>query len=234
MIQLELLWRLQCIDREIFSINKILKNRELYDRLKMIKDSYMDIKKNVDAETAEYEKCCGDIEKLNCELKQLDIKLKEDNRRLYQDGQNMKAIDNIQKEIQSYHNKIDHTENQLFRMMESSEKLNKNITEEKDKLSALRDEMEKLKNKYIEDSEQCNKKLQELNEKREDLKKEIDTSLMRRYDSIAAKKGIAVAQVKDGACTQCGVKLNAMLYDMLKKSGRICLCDYCGRILYIE
>lgn len=234
MIQLELLWKLQCIDREILSINKILKNRELYNRLKMIKDSYMEIKKTVDAKTAEYDKCRRDMEKLNCELKQLDIKLKEDNKRLYQDGQNMKAIDNLQKEIQSCNSKIDQIENQLFIMMEGNEKLNKDITENKDKLSALRYEMEKLKSKYIEDSERCNKKLQELNEKREGLKKEIDTSLMQRYDDIAAKKGIAVSQVKDGACTQCGVRLNAMLYDMLKKSEHICQCDYCGRILYIE
>lgn len=47
------------------------------------------------------------------------------------------------------------------------------------------------------------------------------------------RRGIAVALVKNKACSACGSRLNASLLDATLTSGQITRCDACGRILYL-
>jgi predicted nucleic acid-binding Zn-ribbon protein len=47
------------------------------------------------------------------------------------------------------------------------------------------------------------------------------------------RRGVAVAQVVDKACSACGSTLNATLLHVAHSPNQINLCDTCGRILYI-
>jgi DNA-directed RNA polymerase subunit RPC12/RpoP len=55
-----------------------------------------------------------------------------------------------------------------------------------------------------------------------------------KYNDIVCRKNNPVSPVRNGVCMECGFKLNAILFENLKKGSKINLCDHCGRILYIE
>jgi predicted nucleic acid-binding Zn-ribbon protein len=51
-------------------------------------------------------------------------------------------------------------------------------------------------------------------------------------DSVAKRRGIAVAAVRDGHCEACQVRLRPQLIMEIRKGDRIVQCESCMRILY--
>lgn len=234
MLQLELLWRLQCIDREINIIKKDVESKNSYKRLSEIKRDYGLLNTSLENGCRELEQNKKAIALLNVDLRVFDQKYKENNSKLYESDQNLKTIDNLQREISSYKEKIDETEDSILKLIEIGEKLNITIKERKEKLSIYKNDFNELKEQYTENSKKDKQSLEALNITRENIVKELDETLVKQYNDIACKKNNPVSAVIVGTCTECGVKLNAMLLDSVRKKNDICLCDYCNRILYID
>jgi predicted nucleic acid-binding Zn-ribbon protein len=234
MLQLELLWSLQCIDREINNVKRRLKDRTTYNQLSEIKCEYDIIKAELDKNINELGVNAKNTTRLNGDLKYLDQKIKDENERLYVEGSNIKIIENIQREMENYKKLIDETENKLLKYIEKNEVLGSRITEYKGRLSELKCRFEVLKKTYTEEEDRNKKDKNALEERRENIIKEFDNSLLAQYNNIALRKNNPVSLVDNGVCTECGVKLNAMLYDTLKRRDNINYCEHCGRILYIE
>lgn len=234
MLQMEILWRLQCVDREIHGLKKDKKLKELQERLVKIKDSYNSLKATFEESSLHKSENDRGIAKLNGDLEELDRRLKESSRRLYQDGQNIKAVDNLQKEIDTHKSKIDETENRFLKVIEAGENLEADIKNKRNQLSNCKDEFNRLKAIYDEENMKSKMVISKLETQRESILKELDPIIFSQYSSISAKIINAVSEVGDGICMECGVKLNAMLYDNVKKKNQICCCEYCGRILYYD
>lgn len=234
MIQLELLWALQCIDREIISLKKDTSSKEIYNRLSLIKSEYVRFKAMFEKGVLELDENNKTAQRLNADLKVLDQKVKDNNEKMYDECDSIKIIDSLQTEIDECKLKIDSIENEVLGIIDANERLNKDIGDKKRKLQEIKREFETLKGEYSNRVEENKQRLQELNERRKKLTGEIDHELIKQYDDIASRKNNPVSQVKDITCLECSVKLNAMLYDALKKRNQLCKCDNCGRILYIE
>jgi predicted nucleic acid-binding Zn-ribbon protein len=59
--------------------------------------------------------------------------------------------------------------------------------------------------------------------------------LLRSYENIARRRhGVALAQVRDGACAQCGMLVRPHVVQELRraKAAELFTCENCGRILY--
>jgi predicted nucleic acid-binding Zn-ribbon protein len=68
---------------------------------------------------------------------------------------------------------------------------------------------------------------------RRDLAAEIDPRLLAIYDQVARmRKGIAMAEAKDGHCTICHVRLRPQVFNDIRRNHSIIQCDSCQRILY--
>jgi predicted nucleic acid-binding Zn-ribbon protein len=52
-------------------------------------------------------------------------------------------------------------------------------------------------------------------------------------DSVAKRRGIAVAAIRDGHCEACQVRLRPQLIMEIRKGDRIAQCESCMRILYV-
>jgi len=219
---------------EISSLKKDSLNKELYKRLNTIKDEYNSVKEIYDKEIIELNNNNKASQKLNRDLEDLDEKLRGSNKRIYDEGNNIKIIESLQKEIEGYESRIDEVENELLKIIEMNEKLDNDIRMKRRKLHKLKKEFETLKEEYAKNNEANKQKLQELDQRRKKIIAEIDEKIVKQYNDIASKKSNPISQVKDGACTECGVKLNAMLYDVLRKRKQLCKCDNCGRILIIN
>jgi len=234
MLQLELLWNLQKIDSKIKKIKNDQENKQLYNRLCAIRDEYNTKKVLYKEQTEKYEKNKKLIVRLNMDLKHLDERVKENAKRLYVDGSNLKIVENLQKEIDANKKKIEEIEDRLLELMEANEKVESERASVESRMAELKTEFEELKKQYTAECEKNKEDLKALMKNRDELTRELDSSLAMKYHEIASKKSKALSRVAEGICTECGFKLNAILYDkLMHKKNEICYCDHCGRILYI-
>ncbi len=64
------------------------------------------------------------------------------------------------------------------------------------------------------------------------LEKNLDPSLLRRYNKLKERKGTGVAVLKNGACSRCKL-IYPETHEMLRYKNFVHSCEYCGRLLVI-
>jgi predicted nucleic acid-binding Zn-ribbon protein len=68
---------------------------------------------------------------------------------------------------------------------------------------------------------------------RQALAAEIPGAVLSQYEVVAKnRKGVAVAQAKDGLCVECHVRLRPMIYAEVRHNATLVQCDSCQRFLY--
>jgi predicted nucleic acid-binding Zn-ribbon protein len=68
---------------------------------------------------------------------------------------------------------------------------------------------------------------------REKLAAEIDLAVLAIFEQVAkGRKGIAVAEARDGMCLICHVRLRPQVFNEVRRNDSIIQCDSCRRILY--
>jgi predicted nucleic acid-binding Zn-ribbon protein len=88
------------------------------------------------------------------------------------------------------------------------------------------------KRMHAEDAE-LQRTLDTLGAERATLVAAIDKRILAMYDiAIAKRQGIAVAEVKDGICTICHVRLRPQMLNEVRRNEAIVQCESCQRILY--
>lgn len=234
MIQLELLWKLQCIDKELGETKKKIKDKETYKRLVELKSRYNDVKKSIDKDNMELDDNNKKSARLNSDLKYLDDKIKTNNEKIYGNGTSMKIVNSLEKENDGLKAKIDSIENELLSFLDKHETLVSRIETNKKLQLEIKKEFNELKKGFKENSEKYGKVLESLEMERKNILKEVDGELINKYNNIASKKSSAVSMVKNSVCTECGYRINSSLLDDLKRQKEVCECEYCGRILYME
>jgi predicted nucleic acid-binding Zn-ribbon protein len=68
---------------------------------------------------------------------------------------------------------------------------------------------------------------------RRDLVAKIPSQAMALFERIAhGRRGLAVAEAKDGLCTACHVRLRPQIFNEVRRNDGLHQCDSCTRILY--
>lgn len=234
MIQLELLWKLQSIDKEISETQKRIKDRETYDRLVEIKKRHNEAKESMDKNSSMLDANEKRTAGLNSDLKFLDQKIKANNQMIYGNGTSMKVVNSLEKENGGLKDRVDDIENELLSLIEEHERLVYAMENDKKLQVESKKEFDELRSIFKENGERFGKRLESLEADRKNILKEVDTNLYCKYNDIASKKQNPVSMVKDSVCTECGFRINTSLLDNLKKQKEVYRCEYCGRILYLE
>jgi predicted nucleic acid-binding Zn-ribbon protein len=75
--------------------------------------------------------------------------------------------------------------------------------------------------------------LQRLTAERAELVPQISKDALTIFDRVAhGRKGIAVAEARDGLCVVCHVRLRPQMFNEVRRNAAIVQCDSCTRILY--
>ena len=75
--------------------------------------------------------------------------------------------------------------------------------------------------------------LERLTSERAAVMKEISADALTVFARVAhGRKGVAVAEAKDGLCTVCHVRLRPQVFNEVRRNESIIQCDSCTRILY--
>ena len=77
--------------------------------------------------------------------------------------------------------------------------------------------------------------LSDLERQHQELAQLMDAKLLSRYSKLkSARKGYAVAQVRNGTCSGCRLQIPPQLVAEVKRGDELLNCSYCHRILYWE
>jgi mannitol/fructose-specific phosphotransferase system IIA component (Ntr-type) len=73
--------------------------------------------------------------------------------------------------------------------------------------------------------------LRELKKHAELIREELDEALLLRFDKLMERYGFAVAEVLDGACQGCNMRLSTRMHSAIEGSNDIFVCENCGKFL---
>jgi predicted nucleic acid-binding Zn-ribbon protein len=134
-------------------------------------------------------------------------------------------IENVEREIRS-------REDHILDAMEKVEAGQAAVKSEEAAFKALeasrREEIRALDAELGE----CEKKRAEVAGTREKRAAALKPDLLAEYSRILQRRGTALAEAKDGACTMCHVKLRAQVYVDVKRNDSIITCSSCSRIMF--
>ncbi|MBP2033057.1 putative nucleic acid-binding Zn-ribbon protein [Clostridium algifaecis] len=201
-----------------------------------------DLKKKFDDKKIHYIKLDKELKGIrkNIEITEKKInevkdELEKDENKLYSNLKyDLKLIKSLEKSIESKKDEIKNMEDKSLEFMYEEEK----ISSDKKK---NRKELVDLRNKFYEFKENGSKeilKVKEVIEKAEkdisNLEREIPEELLDEFNEISEAKGTGAAELYDGVCTGCKMKVSAITIDNIKKNKKIVYCDNCGRIVHCK
>jgi len=139
----------------------------------------------------------------------------------------------FQNEIEFCQKEIGKSEDRILELMAESEPLDRNVKSAEMALKAERAEVEKQKQQARERTAVDERAAAELKTERAGVAAQAAPAAVQRYERARkARRGIGVAEVVDGRCTQCNIALRLQFFQELKHGDEIKVCESCQRILY--
>ncbi|MBI4165492.1 MAG: hypothetical protein HY508_07140 [Acidobacteria bacterium] len=137
------------------------------------------------------------------------------------------------KEIEGEEAKVRAFEDRILEKMLEAEDLEEHIRDAAARLDSekarVAAEVQKLQALRQEDVEKRN----ELQVRRDADAASIEPQLLSLYERLRrGKRGLAVAEVRDGMCTACNVMLRPQLFNEIRANESVVTCEQCGRILH--
>jgi uncharacterized protein len=228
--KLELLTKLQTIDSKIESIKKV--RGALPDEVRDLEDEIAGYETRLhkfEDENAAFEK--------EIEDKKAGIKASEDLIKKYEEQQmnvrNNREYDAITKEMELQTLEIQVAEKRIkeayFRIEEKKEEISTTEAKTKERNADLKAKKEEL-NTLLTESEADEAKL---DKERKRASKNIEERLLLAYNKlrINARNGLAVVNVKRGACGGCFNVVPPQRQADIKERKKIIVCEHCGRVL---
>lgn len=138
----------------------------------------------------------------------------------------------FQNEIDFCEQDIRKHEDRILELMGESEPLDRNVKEAEKALADEKKQVELEKAEAREKTAADERALADLRARRAEIAREISSSVLRNYERLLkSRRGIAVAEVVDGRCTECHISVRPQLMQELRRGNDVKTCESCGRIL---
>ena len=169
---------------------------------------------------------------LDAEIQSIQTKISRHKDQLYQVKTN-EQFKAMKHEIEVEEENIRKIEDQILEKMMEAEQLEKLVKDaasrldgEKARVAAAIQQLESERQADIEEQD-------ELQTRREELSHALSDAVRELYERVrGARRGVAVAEVRDGCCTACNVRLRPQAYNDVRMSESMVTCESCSRILY--
>ena len=136
-------------------------------------------------------------------------------------------IENVEREIRS-------REDLILEAMEKVEDGQARVKAEEAAFKSVeatrRDEIKAIEVRIKE----CETQRAEVAVTREKKTAALKPDLLAEYTRILQRRGVALSEAKDGACTMCHVKLRAQVFVDVKRNDAIITCSSCSRIMFFN
>jgi uncharacterized protein len=136
-------------------------------------------------------------------------------------------------EIETAQNDIRAREDRILEIMMESDELNAGIKKSEGELKAAEKEIAVERAVIETEMVQLQAVIDNTTAERGTLVADMDRQVLTIFETTAkGRKGVAVAEAKDGLCTICHVRLRPQVFNEVRKNESIIQCDSCRRILY--
>ena len=229
---LEVLKRVQEIDREIYQIRREL--AAVPAEIQRFAMAFEAEKTKVAALEAELKQI-----QLRQKQKEADLSEKETLIRKY-DSQLTQVKTNkeysaLQQEITSLKADTSIIEDGILTLFEDIDCIQKEVRQERERLAQLQKDLEQKKIEFEKRAESLKTDLNSLSEKRLAAIAQVPPETRELYDRIIERKeGWALVHVEGETCAACRIEIRPQLLNELKIKENLVVCENCSRILYLD
>ena len=139
----------------------------------------------------------------------------------------------MQKEIAVAEHDVRAHEDRLLEHMEQAETLAMDLKAAESGLKAEQAEVAREQKLLDEERGRLDEEIARLKAARSELVAQLSRDALLLFERIAhGRKGIAIAEAKDGLCTVCHVRLRPQVFNDVRRNDTLTQCESCTRILY--
>lgn len=150
----------------------------------------------------------------------------------FQASKNTKEFNASSREVENKRKAIGDRESELKKVNEAAAQSSAQLDTRTRDVDALRAELATSEAAMASQLDALKAQLAEALAARDAARVQVDIQWVKIYDSLAAKKGYAVAPVVKGVCQGCHMALPPQLANMLARMVSIETCPRCGRLIY--
>lgn len=139
----------------------------------------------------------------------------------------------MQKEMAVAEEEISNHETRMLERMEEADALTRELKTAEAVLKAEQAEVAAQREKLDLERGAAERELEKLLAERSVLTAQLSKEALALFERIGhSRKGIAVAEARDGLCTVCHVRLRPQMFNDVRRNDSLIQCDSCSRILY--
>jgi len=172
---------------------------------------------------------------LELQVSALKQKIADSERRLYSGSvRNPKELSDLQAEVASLKRRLERTEETLLEAMIAREEAEAAADQARQQQERAEAEWAASQEDLLGEKERLEDRLEEVTEARAALLPSIPAEDLRVYQGLRRTKGgLAVALVRGGACTGCGMEIPSGRLQRAREGG-LFFCGNCERVLLFE
>ena len=172
---------------------------------------------------------------LELEVQGLSQRIEEHERELYSGTiRNPKELAVRQQKLEALKRRRDRLDERMMRSLENTEKMRRRIEQLRERLQEAEAKWEQQRGKWEDMERKLKRYLVYLRRQRDEIRQSIPRADLELYEELVrAKGGVAVAELKDGVCTACGVGVSQGKIESVRRSTGLITCSNCERILAI-
>ncbi len=134
------------------------------------------------------------------------------------------GLDVVRKNIQE-------REKETLDVMEAIEQYRKAIEEHTEEFAELEKHLKATEEEGNERIKEMEAAISKTEDRRAQLASRVPDKLLRQYERIHKRLGLALVPVVDGSCTGCNIGLQPQMCNLLQRGNKIFTCPNCFRIL---
>jgi predicted nucleic acid-binding Zn-ribbon protein len=150
-------------------------------------------------------------------------------------SQNQKEYETAMRETDALQKQIAAFEAQVVEKMTEIEEVDKILAERSEEINSLESNRTAALSVFDKEIAAHRKEFEVESAKRREVFVTLPSNLASVYNRLAqrSRDGIAVAEVKNGACSACFMALRPQMQAEVRKGDKIMTCENCTRILYV-
>jgi predicted nucleic acid-binding Zn-ribbon protein len=139
----------------------------------------------------------------------------------------------MQHEIAAAQAEVSRHEDRILERMLELDELGRELKQAESALAKVQGEVTSERAALEEQARLLEAELSKSASTRAALVAEISPPVVATFDNVArGRKGVAVAEAREGHCTLCHVRLRPQVFNEIRRNDAIIQCDSCQRILY--
>lgn len=229
---LKTLLELQSVDNSLAALTSRIESAPL--EVEALNNQLREFRRTLDERKAQLAGNQKERRELDAAVQEIRVKIAKHKDQLYQ----VKTNDQyraMQKEVESEEKNLRRVEDRILEEMVQAEQIDKHIREAqarlKDEEGRIAAEVGKLESLRRHDESERTSLL----EQRKRLTETLEDGVLAHYERLLrGRNGVALAEVRDGLCTGCHVRLRPQAYNEVRSGDALLTCEACARIIYYD